>query len=307
MTPATSAPMTPAAPSGIRSQVPNSAQLLATARAKLAATKKSKTPSGSTPPAGVDNQQFEVTHLKTIKCDICEQKNTDILYKCQNCSYHHQICSRCVENTEPKPADESKGRRDWSVHAKLKDAHADYTQPISLGRKEDGGYEGDGVKFVLAQGKRGGVRKPRTSSAKREVTPSDRNAAVLRAIGGNKTTEQGRRIMEMARARLARSQSLELRDRVAAARARRDGQDEAGGKIQPPAVEKKRKVAALDEDGGVETGEYGVENKNEVALEDADWDGDGGDENGDAMRDEGWDPVETATAMEESMHDTGRE
>lgn len=221
------------------------------------------------------------------------------------------------------------GRKDWSVHAKLKDAHADHTQPICLSKKEDGSYESNGVKFVLAQGKRSGVKQARKITPKRSVTPGDRNSAVRRAIGGNKTTEQGRRITEMARAKLEEGQDQELRARVAAARARRQAQDEAEGKAQPEArgkakpeaEEKKRKAAVLDEedDGNayvVVDAVVDVEDADEVADGDADGDADDdadekADEDGDGDEtqndeDDGWDPADTAAALEESVRDIGR-
>ncbi|ERF77052.1 hypothetical protein EPUS_07958 [Endocarpon pusillum Z07020] len=300
--------ITPAAaslttPSGSSSKMTNSAQLLANARAKLAAAKKTTTPSASKPSPDANVQVFEITHLKTIKCDVCEQKNGEILYKCQNCPDHHQICSRCVKNTEPQPAGITMGRKDWSVHAKLKDAHADYMQPICMHKKEDGGYEYDGVKFIMAQGKRSGIKKVRKATPKTKATAVERNSAVHRALGGNKTTQQGRRIEAMARAKLERSQDQNLRARVAAARARRAKQDEADGKVQPQAGEKKRKADVLDEDDDSST-DVDIENASELTTEE------GNDEDSEATQNDGeggWDPVETAAAMKESLRDIGRE
>ena len=297
-------------PSGSSAKMTNSAQLLANARAKLAAAKKTTTPSASEPSPDANVQIFEITHLKTIKCDVCEQKNSEILYKCQNCPDHHQICSRCVENTEPQPAGTTVGRKDWSVHAKLKDAHADYMQPICMHKKEDGGYEYDGVTFIMAQGKRSGIKKVRKANPKTKVTTVERNSAVHRALGGNKTTQQGRRIEAMARAKLEKGQDQDLRARVAAARARRAKQDEAGGKAQPQAGENKRKAAVLDEeddDSGTDVmvdATVDVEDASEVTTEEGN-----GEDSEVTQNDEedGWDPEETAAAMRESVHDIGRE
>lgn len=288
----------------------NSAQLLAKARAKLAATKKIPMPPASTASAdGANVQIFEITHLKTIKCDVCEQKNVDILYKCQNCTDHHQICSRCVKNTEPLPAGPIVGRKDWSVHAKLKDAHADYMQPICMHKTEDGGYEYDGVRFVMAPGKRSGMKKGRKPNPKTKVATGDRNAAINRALGGNKTTQQGRRIEAMARAKLQKGQDQDLRARVAAARARREKQDEAGGKAQPQAGERKRKATVVDEDNDSGTNVMvdaivDAEDGSEVTTEE------GNDEDSEVTQNDGengWDPEETAAAMKESVRDIGRE
>jgi hypothetical protein len=282
--------MTNTATSGPKSVISNSAQLLASARAKLAATKKASTPSPSTPSPDPSVQLFEITHLKTIKCDVCQQKNGDILYKCQNCNAHHQICSRCVENTNPTPTEGSLGRKDWSVHAKLKDAHAAYIRPISPGKHEDGSYEGNGVKFVVLQGKKGGLKKARKTNTKKDVTIGDRNATVRRGVGASKTTEQARRIAEAARAKIERDQSEELKERVAAARASMDLRDksEAGSQGQIQAGDRKRKADVLDED--------------------ADLDGENGDEDATQVdRDEGFDEVETAASVKESLRDIGRE
>lgn len=290
-------------PSGNSSKITNSAQLLASARAKLAAVKKTTTPSASKPSPDANVQVFEITHLKTIKCDVCEKKNSEVLYKCQNCPDHHQICSRCVETTEPQPAGITVGRKDWSPHAKLKDAHADYMQAICMHKREDGGYEYDGVKFIMAQGKRSGIKKVRNATPKTKATAVERNSAVHRALGGNKTTQQGKRIEAMARAKLERSQDQDLRARVAAARARRAKQDEADGKAQLQAGEKKRKAAVLDEDDDSSM-DVDVENASEVTTEESN------DEDSEVTQNDGqggWDPEETAAAMKESLRDIGRE
>jgi hypothetical protein len=283
--------MATSATSGPKTVVSNSAQLLASARAKLAATKKASTPSPSTPSPDPSVQLFEITHLKTIKCDVCQQKNGDILYKCQNCNAHHQICSRCVENTNPTPTEGSLGRKDWSVHAKLKDAHAAYIRPISPGKHEDGSYDGNGVKFVVLQGKKGGLKKASKTNTKKDVTLGDRNATVRRGVGASNTAEQARRIAEAARAKIERGQSEELKERVAAARASMDMRDksEAGSQGQSQAGDRKRKSDVLD-------------------VKDADLDGEKGDEDTTQVdRDEGFDEVETAASVKESLRDIGRE
>jgi hypothetical protein len=256
--------MAPTAPSGPKTVASNSTQLLASARAKLAATKKASTPSPSTPSPNPGVQLFEITHLKTIKCDVCQQKNGDILYKCQNCNAHHQICSRCVENTNPTPPEGSLGRKDWSVHAKLKDAHTAYSRPICPGKHEDGSYEANGVKFVVLQGKKGGLKKARKTTTKKDVTIGDRNATVRRGVGASKTTEQGRRIAEAARAKIERGQSEELKEKVAAARASMDVRDkgEAGSQGQIQAGDRKRKAVVLGEDADLDD-----ENGNEDAVQ----------------------------------------
>ena len=241
-------PTTPSVSAPLDTDVQRSAQLLASARAKLAAQKEATTAStlssAPTPPNDAEVQVFEVSKLKTIKCDICQQRNTNILYKCQNCTFHHQICSHCVETSDPKVPAGSLARKDWSVHAKLKDAHAAYKQPVCLGKNSDGTYERNGIKFVLAQGKRGGTKKPRKTTPKPDVTPAERNAAANLAIGFNKTTELGKRIMAEARARIDRSTSADLRDRIEARRASGVGEETAKAESE----DGKRKAEVLDED-----------------------------------------------------------
>jgi hypothetical protein len=315
----TPAPMTPTFGTGNNPAFANSAQLLAKARAKLAATKPTKQDSTSapTPTPQPDIQNFEATYLKTIKCDVCEERNGDILYKCQNCPFHHQICSVCVMNTKPSPDGNMVGRKDWSVHARLKNAHNDYIKPNCLGRNDDGSYQGHGVNIVLAQGKKGGAKKSKKTATKKDVTAADRNSAARRALGKNKTTEQGRRIEEMARARYEQRMDPGLRERVAAAKARLDQtrKAEAEAATEDQVQGTKRKAAVLEDDDGEESGELG-EDEDEVEDEDVENDGDGDDdEDGDDSvenvveddEDEGFDPLETAAAMEESMRDTGRE
>jgi hypothetical protein len=238
------APTTPSVPSSVRPVVQNSAQLLASARAKLAAEKQATISSTPMPSDDAKAQLFEITKLRTIKCDICQQRNTDVLYKCQNCTFNHQICSLCVENSDPKGPAGGLAKKDWSVHAKLKDAHAAYKQPVCLGKNSDGSYERNGVKFVVAQGKRGGLRKPRKTNSKTEVTPADRNAAANRAIGINKTTELGRRIAGAANIIRERSSSADLKARVEVHRAREDWAEEVNAEAQ----DRKRKADMLDED-----------------------------------------------------------
>lgn len=293
----------------------DSAKLLSKARAKLAAAKKA-TPAAVTLLIDTTVQHFELTHLKTIKCDICQQKNGHILYKCQDCAFQHQICSRCIETTDPAPAEGGARRKDWTVHARLKKAHAAYIQPVCPGKKEDGSYERHGVKFVVLQGKRSGLKKPKKQAAKKETTATDRCAAIARGIGPHKTTEQGRRIAEMARARVERGQSEELRERVAAAKARLVSKDEI--KDQPEGQDlvlsknRKRKAAVL-EDKDVNENEdknQGAQDKGDGKTDDEENDdttqidvddrGDAGDADN---RDDGWDEVETAAAVEASMRD----
>lgn len=284
---AQTSPATPTPPPGPRLMVPDSGELLASARAKLAATKEAPTltASGSSHEA---IQEFEITHLKTIKCDICQQKNTDFLYKCQDCAFNHQICSGCVETTSPKPAEGSTGRRDWSVHAKLKDAHAAYSQPVCLGRKKDGSYERNGVKFVLAQGKKGGLRQPKKTTPKRDVTPAEHKAAVRRATGGHRTSEQGRRILARATSRLEKGQDEDLKARVEAARARRD--KEAEHAPEAHAGEKKRKADVLDNDD-----EDDIDDDGKHDIDDEKLNEDDGEDQ--------WDELETAAAIQQSMLD----
>ncbi len=184
-------------------------------------------------------------------------------------------------------------------------------QPISLGKKEDGSYERDGVKFTVAQGKRGGLKKPRTPTPKRDRTPHERNATGRGGMGRGENTEHGRRIVEMARARLEKGQDPELKERIAAARARRDAQAaaEAGEKAQTQAQavekkkkkkKKKRKAAALDED------EDGGEDDNNKDDEDKEGDDKRGDDPEDGSG-EVWDEVEIAGALLQSTVDKGRE
>jgi hypothetical protein len=327
---------TPAPPSTTSSKALKSSQLLANVRAKFA-EEKATSPSASTPSLDTGIQQFELTHLKTIKCDVCEQKNGEILYKCLNCPGHHQVCSRCVENTEPKPNGKSVGRKDWSVHAKLKEAHADYAQPTCLNKKQDGSYESKHVKFVLAKGKKSGVKKQGKIHNRRGLPHIDRNAAVLRALGANRNTEQGRRIIAMARLKLEKGEDQELRAKVAAARARYRMEEEAEGaavgtgegKARRPR-EKKRKADVHDEDDGEEYRvveaivdvEDAFEDIDEDVDEDMDKDEDAdadqdGDKDADADADEDgdgdgedewdrWDPKETAIALEQSVRDMSR-
>ncbi len=100
-----------------------------------------------------------------------------------------------------------------------------------------------------------------------------------------------------------------LRARVAAARARREKQDGAGGEPQPQAGEKKRKAAVLDEDDNSGTdvmvdATVDVEDGSEVTIEE------GNGEDSELTQNDGegdWDPQETAAAMRESMRDIGRE
>jgi hypothetical protein len=291
---AQTSPATTTPPTGPRLMVPDSGELLASARAKIATTKEATTSTASGSSHDEATQEFEITHLKTIKCDICQQKNTEFLYKCQDCAFNHQICSGCVETTNPKPADGSTGRRDWSVHAKLKDAHAAYSQPICLGRKKDGSYERNGVKLVLAQGKKGGVRRPKKTTPKRDVTPAERKAAVRRATGGHRTSEQGRRILARATSRLEKGQDEDLKARVEAARARRD--KEAEHAPEAPAEGKKRKADVLDnedEDDIDDDGKHEIDNDEEDTGQKLDED-DGEDQ---------WDELETAAAIQQSMLD----
>jgi hypothetical protein len=320
---------TPAASSGSNFKALKSAQLLANARAKFAAEKKETRTSATTSSGNTGVQSFEMTRLKTIKCDVCEKKNVDILYKCLNCPGHHQVCSRCVENTEPKPSGTSVGRKDWSVHAKLKEAHADYSQPICLNKNQDGSYESKDVKFGFAKGKKSGVKKEAKSS-RRSSTPSDRSTAALRAMGANRNTVAGRRITAMARVKLEKGQDQELRARIAAARAR-NHLEEAGGTGEGKALRRtgsmKRKANVLDEDGNAGD-EYAVvdaivdvddadpdadEDDDVDSNLDVDEDGDDDEEadadkdgDGDGDGDDGWDPTETAIALEESVRDMGR-
>jgi hypothetical protein len=216
--------------------------ILEQARAKLAAAKKAN--AAVTPdPSQVDNVQvFEVTQLKTIKCDVCQQKNTNILYKCHSCVFRHQICSLCIESTESKPAGGIVARKDWSIHNPLKDAHAAYITPDCPGKNADGTYEGNGVKFVIAQRRKGGTSKgtKKESSGRRSTTPEDRNAALRRAIGTNKTLAQQDRVLEMTKARFERSQSQELLKKVMESREGSANCDDIGNK--------KRKAAALEDD-----------------------------------------------------------
>ena len=236
-------PATPTIPSALLSAVRYSAECLAAARTKLAAQKEATTASASKPSEDASKQVFEVTKVKTIKCDICSQKNTDLLYKCKNCFFHHQICSRCVESNDPKASAGRLGKRDWSFHAKLKDAHASYKLPVCLGRMEDGSYEDDDVRFFVAQRRRDGTKKDKKTNPKGGVKSSDRNARVSRATVGSKTTEQGRRIAEAAKAKFDRSMSTELGGRVEAARARMNGEED-----EVAAQGRKRKADVLDED-----------------------------------------------------------
>jgi hypothetical protein len=285
---AQTSPAPPTPPSGPRLMVPDSGELLASARAKLAATKEASTPTASGSSHDEAIQEFEITHLKTIKCDICQRKNTDFLYKCQDCAFNHQICSGCVETTNPKPAEGSTGRRDWSVHAKLKDAHAAYSQPVCLGRKKEGSYERNGVKFVLAQGKKGGVRQPKKTTPKRDVTPAERKVTVRRATGGHRTSEQGRRILARATSRLEKGQDEDLKVRVEAARARRD--KEAEHAPEAPAEEKKRKADVFDNDD-----EDDIDDDGKHDIDDEKPNGDDGEDQ--------WDELETAAAIQQSMLD----
>lgn len=205
------------------------------------------------------------------------------------------------------------GRKDWSVHAKLKGAHAAYTQPFCPDRKEDGGYERDGIKFVLAQGKRGGMRKPKKSTPKGDVTSAERNAAVRRAVCGHKSIELASRISQMAASRLNRGQSQEMRDRVAAARERQTGAE--AGIDSPVAAKsqtdiKKRKAAVLDQDGADDDDDGKGMNDDGTEEHDGDWGRRDDDDrsNEDMQHDEenGWDELETANALETSVLDTGR-
>lgn len=107
----------------------------------------------------------------------------------------------------------------------------------------------------------------------------------------------------MAKTRVERGLSTGLRERLAAARARRDEREEAESQAQvlPEAGGYKRKAAVLDEDG------EGDENK--VDEEEA-----GSDEHDEDMADAGedeekheWDEAETAAALENSKRDIGRE
>lgn len=325
---------TPAASSGSNSKALKSAQLLAKTRAKLAAEKKENAPPATTPSPDTGIQSFEITRLKTIKCDVCEKKNVDILYKCLDCPGHHQVCSRCVEHTEPKPSGKTVGRKDWSVHARLKEAHADYSQPICLNKNQDGSYESKDVKFVFAKGKKSGFKKEAKMGSRRSTTPSDRSTAALRAMGANRNTPEGRRITAIAKAKLEKGQDQELRARIVAARAR-NKLEEAGGTGEEKASRrsrtKKRKADVLDKDGNAGD-EYTVVEA-VVDVEDADADGDDdddadtnmdvdedgdqdedadaekdGDDDGDGDGDgeDGWDPTESAIALEESVRDMGR-
>jgi hypothetical protein len=328
--PTLSSSSTPAISSASNNKALKSAQLLANARAKFAAEKKKTTQSATIPPPNTGIQSFEITRLKTIKCDVCETKNVDILYKCLNCPGHHQVCSRCVEHSEPKPDGKTVGRKDWSVHAILKEAHADYSQPICLNKNQDGSYESKDVKFVFAKGKKSGVKKEGKLSNRRSSTPSDRSTAALRAMGASRNTAHGRRITAMSRAKLEKGQDQELRAKVLAARARNNLEEAGGtgeGKASRRSRAKKRKADVLDEEGN--DGDESVVVDAVVDVEDADPDVDGddnadtsmdvdedgaedtdaakdGNEDGDGDGDDGWDPTETAIALEESVRDMGR-
>lgn len=88
------------------------------------------------------------------------------------------------------------------------------------------------------------MKKPR-NSPRRDVLPVERNAAIARAIGKHKTTEQGRRILAMATASLERGQSPELKERIEAARARRDIE----AKAQSAGLKKEEREAAWLSEG----------------------------------------------------------
>jgi lysyl-tRNA synthetase class I len=117
-----------------------------------------------------------------------------------------------------------------------------------LGRKDDGSYERNGIKFVVAQGKRGGVRRPKKTAPKKDATIAEHNAAIRRAIGGSRTTEQGTRIEQKAREQLERSTSEDLRERVDTARAWMDAELQPQARAQDHARKNKRKADALEED-----------------------------------------------------------
>lgn len=259
---------TPTIPSELLPAVRYSAECLAATRIKLAAQKVATAASASGQSEDANKQVFEVTKVKTIKCDICMLKNNDLLYKCKNCLFHHQICSRCVENHDPQASAGKLGKKDWSVHAKLKEAHASYKLPVCLDRMDDGSYEKDGVRLFIAQKRRNG-NKDKKSKSKTGVKPSERKVRVYRTRGGSETTEQGRRIVEAAKAKLGRSMSAELGGRVEAARAMMN-REEDGAEAQGT----KRKLDVLVEDEDEDENEDEDEDKDEDEDEDEDGDGD---------------------------------
>jgi hypothetical protein len=293
-------PIKSAASSGSDTAVQNSAAILVQVRAKLAAAKETRSPSAATPSYDPSVQVFNVTYLKTIKCDICKRKNGDFLYKCI-CDDKLQICSTCVESSNPRPAKGIIGAKDWSVHAKLKEAHASYKQSICPGREEDGSYERDGVKFVVLQGKRGGKKTLRKDTPNKGVTLTDRNTSVRHGTATHRVTKRDKTVVEIAKARLERGQSEELKNKVAAARARMSARNNAGGRAdQFPVDDRERKAAVLHEDGNGEPDDDDSDSEAEaedgefksMTQRDTDWE---------------WDEIETAAAVEASIRDVACE
>lgn len=137
----------------------------------------------------------------------------------------------------------------------MKEAHAAYTQGGRVSNQKDGSYEHEDVKFVHAQGKRNGVRRPKRSVSRKEVTPTERNAAVSQAFGKHRTTEKGKRIVELAPATPERGRSESQAKKGSGAGARRESKG------------RKRKATVFDGEVGDDDNDGEVEGEAKVDSE----------------------------------------
>lgn len=143
------------------------------------------------------------------------------------------------------------------------------------------------------------MKKPKPPP-KRLSTPEMSNVAILRGAN-QRNPERERRIVELARDRLKSRQSPELREKVVAARLRREVQNEADAKAKGQTSEQaccRGQAEGQAQDGG--------RKRKAAVLEGSDGQDVGEDDTRDGPEEE-WDAVNMTATLVQPARDIGRE